>query len=1299
MHIADSAQVTPNETEGFKGRIEKFDLAGACEAEQVLFEDVYRSLGSIAVDSEADDYVAIQRDEEGVVKLSPGGATLCNGATTPGFSQPGNEALAVDPASDTLLGEQYGPGVRANYRILTEFGSGPGCPVERRFGYAEINLLVFGLAPFPGVLDPGRAGHVLISEGFDSERRVFELVPPPPGPLLVPGSAEADPLGNANATIDAEVNPEGKEVEVEVEWVDQATCEADEGAGGECFEEAVREGPLPLGADDFSLHAIEVQIGCPDPLSEAGQPGSTCLTPETAYRFRIRAESEDGTGPGPLEGTFTTRPPLEFGQAWASAVGITSAVLHAEANPLGIPATARFQIVDDVAYQTGGFAGAREVPAAGEEPLSLGSGAAMLTRSASLDGLQPATTYHYRLLASNPLIEPLPGPERTLTTFAAAGSEACPENEAFRSGPSALLPDCRAYELVSPLDKAGGDVIALRTGNLGLSRAVLSQSSTSGSRLSYGAATAFAGAPSAPWTSQYIADRGSAGWQSHPISSPIGEPLFENAFANTESELKALSPDLCQAWVRTIADPPLAPDAQQGYPNIYRRTDEGCGGPSYEALTTAEWRHLKRGEEEAFGLELQGLSADGSVAIFQSPDSLLGTGAPDQHPQLYVSADGPLPVFACVLPDRAPLAGACSAGIGAGAGVGTGRFAREQGALSADGQRLFWTDRGSGSGKIYMRQNPLAAESPRLHGAAAGTGTVIGPAAGIANVLKAKAGKVEGLTPCAGFAPHQQITDSLGAIPPETTILEREETSPGVCTIQLSAVPTTNKLGDLLTGHASSTVFEVGTESGAFEPEQTLSAPGIPAGTTIEAVQQVELEPSLFETRLTLSAAATQTAISAPLGATSPCTGAATGACTIAVSAAGEAQSGSSASEFRAASGDGSRLIYSSGDDLYEARIGEAGGQLGVSSTTLIAGGLQGVLGISTNATHVYFASGQAIPGAGTDPLGADAQPGEHNLYLYRGGEGAGSYAFIGALSDQDVNPALPGPVAAAPVSNLARVTPDGRHAAFVSSAPLTGYDNLDQASGVPDTEVFLYDADASRLICSSCNPSGARPAGRHNAGKEIVLANGPEWMAAWISGHENNLYASRELSDDGGRLFFTSADALLARDTNGSADVYQWEAPGTGGCSASHPSYAARNGGCVDLISSGLSVRDSEFIDANPAGSDVFFGTLSSLVAQDYGLVDIYDAHVGGGFPSPPPAASECEGEACRGAYSPPEDLTPASAAFHGAGDLHEKPKKKRCAKGRVRRHGRCLKKRHHRARKQHRKHHQARHDRGTQR
>ena len=537
--------------------------------------------------------------------------------------------------------------------------------------------------------------------------------------------------------------------------------------------------------------------------------------------------------------------------------------------------------------------------------------------------------------------------------------------------------------------------------------------------------------------------------------------------------MKALSPDLCDAWTVGLAQP-LAPGARAGYPNLYRRTDDLCGGPAYEALSTAEWGK-PASEAAPCDLEVQGLSADGSTLAFLASGGMAGSGSPGlggaEH-QLYVRAGGSQPLFACVLPDRAPLAGSCSAGRnGPGeADVGFGRLGRLQGALSSDGRRLFWST-GVGDGKIYLRQNPTAPESAREHGAATGTGTVVGEASAKGRVLASHHDRVDNLSEVTGgFVPGQQVSDSAAKIPAGARILECLPDCEEPTELVLDREVSGNSLSDEIAGHPSATVFHLAAQSGAFEAGQSIEGPGIPPGTTVEATDA-------GEGALTLSAQATETVREAPLAATSPCTEAAAKACTIAVSEPGEALSGSTASQFRAASTDGSVAIYTSGkaggEDLYEARAQEAAGRLEVAATTRLAHQTIGVMGVSQDASHVYFASREAIAGSGKDTLGEEAEAGDANLYLWHEGD----YAFVGVLSDRDAISALPSPIGAAPFANLARI--EGSHAAFLSSAPLTGYDNADAATGEPDTEVFLYDAAANRLVCASCNPSGGRPAGR----------------------------------------------------------------------------------------------------------------------------------------------------------------------------------------------------------------------------
>jgi DNA-binding beta-propeller fold protein YncE len=326
---------------------------------------------------------------------------------------------------------------------------------------------------------------------------------------------------------------------------------------------------------------------------------------------------------------------------------------------------------------------------------------------------------------------------------------------------------------------------------------------------------------------------------------------------------------------------------------------------------------------------------------------------------------------------------------------------------------------------------------------------------------------------------------------------------------------------------------------------------------------------------------------------------------------------------------------------------------LSTESSSLIAGKVVAVAAVSEDLSRVYLISEEVLAGT----TGATA--GENNLYLHE----EGGNAFIATLSGEDVGQSLPSNGSTQPVFHVARATPDGGALAFVSTRPLTGADNADAQSGEADSEVFSYEAASGELACASCSPAGARPDGRN-----IVAQGGTGFSlptAAAIPAGENQLYTPRALSDDGTHLFFTSYTDLLPADANGRADVYEWEPAGSSAScrDEADPDYYAANGGCLFLISSGQSERDSELLDSSPSGRDVFFATEESLLAQDPGLIDVYDARAGGGFPPPPPPPARCEGEACQPAAAPSSFHPPASSA-PGPGN----PKPISCAKGRHR-------------------------------
>src|SRR5262249_890858 len=121
----------------------------------------------------------------------------------------------------------------------------------------------------------------------------------------------------------------------------------------------------------------------------------------------------------------------------------------------------------------------------------------------------------------------------------------------------------------------------------------------------------------------------------------------------------------------------------------------------------------------------------------------------------------------------------------------------------------------------------------------------------------------------------------------------------------------------------------------------------------------------------------------------------------------------------------------------------------------------------------------------------------------------------------------------------VSRMTPDGSHLLFMSPPP---------AGGFP--QFYLYDAETGATpTCVSCRPGGGPSTSRAAITHVVALQ---------ISG----AYLSRAIANDGSRVFFDTADPLVAADSNGKRDVYKWE------------------DGEVSLISSGQGDTDSYFSD-----------------------------------------------------------------------------------------------------------------------
>jgi hypothetical protein len=418
---------------------------------------------------------------------------------------------------------------------------------------------------------------------------------------------------------------------------------------------------------------------------------------------------------------------------------------------------------------------------------------------------------------------------------------------------------------------------------------------------------------------------------------------------------------------------------------------------------------------------------------------------------------------------------------------------------------------------------------------------------------------------------------------------------------------------------------------------------------------------------------------------------------------------------FQIASADGSRIFFSDAQrltavstagptkpDLYECEVGEVAGKLGckgglvdltVDHNAGESATVQGVvLGASEDGSYVYFVATGALAGS--------AQAGGNNLYVTHYDGTKWTPSFIARLSSEDspdwssrlnVNEQQ---VSRVLINQTARVSPNGSYLAFMSNRSLTGYNNIDvneETGKHADEEVFLYSAGAQTVTCASCNPSGARPRGVFDTefageGEGLIVDKPQTWMlppptgfnvgqAHWLAGSVpgwttqtllRGIYQSRYLSDSG-RLFFNSADALVPEAagatrtetieggkvaTVGVENVYEYQPNEVGGCKT--------GSGCVSLISSASSGKESAFLDASANGNDVYFTTAAKLLLQDEDTsYDVYDARVCGESgcqppvePPPPPCGSI---PSCRGEGPPPPTFLPAPS-FSGPGNTPHK-------------------------------------------
>jgi hypothetical protein len=707
----------------------------------------------------------------------------------------------------------------------------------------------------------------------------------------------------------------------------------------------------------------------------------------------------------------------------------------------------------------------------------------------------------------------------------AAASSSC-ANEAFQVGPGAKLPDCRAYEMVSPPNKNGGQV----DGGVYLEadEPAPQQAAPDGEAVTYGSQTTFTEANplSAMPTSQYISRRTASGWVTQAVTPKQAIPggRFNPGTGNvSESLYQGFNENLTLGYLVADEPAPVA-GAPAGYYNPYLQNEENG---SFTLLSDVKPPVAAPGPATAYkGLVVQyaGMTNDGEHVILEADDALTPEAAPGRV-NLYEWNEGHLELVS-VLPNGEVDSGG-EEGIHGGeefarmslefGGVSEtgvqGGITNYSHALSSNGERAFWESSGLYH-QIYMHElTPSGARTVEVSKSQKTNGT--GPG---------------GTDPKGPLNSHFWTASSDGSLVYFTSCAQ-------------------------LTNDST---------AAAFEPDQYHVC-----------------------------------------------------------------------NEHNGGWANGER-----GADLYQYDVDTGHlSDLTVDHNPGEAANVTGVIGASEDGSYVYFvAEGILAPGARSEGQYHNLS---QNLYLWH--DGVTSFITTLGVSDRE-------DWEAATIFRTARVSPDGRYLAFQSFRSLTGYDNVTSVAGAcahdgaqhECIEVYEYDAQAGKLTCASCNPTGVPPIGISLVPETLhALASNPGWQ----SGTQQKRY----LLDDG-RVFFQSTDQLVPQASNGQQNIYEWEPDEVGTCHLA--------AGCVYLISSGTSRGPSYFSDASTDGSNVFFLTRQQLVAADGDEeMDMYDARVGGGFSAggPPP----CEGEACRPPDTPAPAIygAPPSATFVGPGNPSAPP------------------------------------------
>jgi hypothetical protein len=273
-------------------------------------------------------------------------------------------------------------------------------------------------------------------------------------------------------------------------------------------------------------------------------------------------------------------------------------------------------------------------------------------------------------------------------------AQAC-ANAQYRAGPGEHLPDCRAYEQVSPPEKNGANAYVA---------GYPAQASAQGGAIAY-LNYGLPGAPNGAQLPAYLSVRGSGGWETQVLS-----PATPDVRVHEDKLSYDFSEDL--SWmVVNVALEKLTPEAPEGVYNLFRRAADG----SYSLVSAAEPSEpTPAGCDSCFQSKdvpaFAGASRDFSDILFEVNESLL-TGESELAPKgvgnLYEStlegADGESVPAAervhavGVLPDGKLASGGSEPGAGLSSLAPEEADGDVEHAISEDGSRVLFQAHAEGA--------------------------------------------------------------------------------------------------------------------------------------------------------------------------------------------------------------------------------------------------------------------------------------------------------------------------------------------------------------------------------------------------------------------------------------------------------------------------------------------------------------------------------------------------------------------------------------------------------------------------